>query len=49
MDNLEKKIGGIHNRRIILMSLKTGGLHEKHAVASWNLGTISAFLKPKLV
>jgi hypothetical protein len=25
------------------MSLKSGGLHEKHAVATWNLGTISAF------
>jgi hypothetical protein len=22
---------------------KMGGLHEKHAVATWNLGTISAF------
>jgi hypothetical protein len=22
---------------------KSGGLHEKHAVATWNLGTISAF------
>jgi hypothetical protein len=30
------------------MSLKLGGLHEKHAVATWNLGTISAFaLKTK--
>jgi hypothetical protein len=28
---------------IILMCLKSGGLHEKHAVATWNLGTISAF------
>jgi hypothetical protein len=25
------------------MNLKSGGLHEKHAVATWNLGTISAF------
>jgi hypothetical protein len=25
------------------MSLKLGGLHEKHAVATWNLGTVSAF------
>jgi hypothetical protein len=25
------------------MSLKSGGLHEKHAVATWNLGTISVF------
>jgi hypothetical protein len=42
IDNLEK------NRRhpqqgVLLMSLKSGGLHEKHAVATWNLGTISAF------
>jgi hypothetical protein len=28
---------------VILMSLKLGGLHEKHAVATWNLGTIAAF------
>jgi hypothetical protein len=28
---------------VILISLKSGGLHEKHAVATWNLGTISAF------
>jgi hypothetical protein len=28
---------------VILMSLKLGGLREKHAVATWNLGTISAF------
>jgi hypothetical protein len=27
------------------MSLKLGGLHEKHAVATWNLGTVSAFAK----
>jgi hypothetical protein len=25
------------------MSLNLGGLHEKHAVATWNLGTVSAF------
>jgi hypothetical protein len=28
---------------VILVSLKLGGLHEKHAVATWNLGTMSAF------
>jgi hypothetical protein len=28
---------------VILMSLKSGRLHEKHAAATWNLGTISAF------
>jgi hypothetical protein len=27
----------------ILMGLKSGGLHEKHALALGNLGTISAF------
>jgi hypothetical protein len=27
------------------MSLKWGGLHEKHAVATWNLETISAFAR----
>jgi hypothetical protein len=27
------------------MSLKLGGLHEKHAVATWNLGTISALFE----
>jgi hypothetical protein len=32
-----------------LMSLKSVGLHEKHAVATWNLGTVSANLKPRLV
>jgi hypothetical protein len=28
---------------LIRMSLKSEGLHEKHAVATWNLGTISTF------
>jgi hypothetical protein len=44
IDNFENKL----NRRlaqqgVILKSLKSRGLHEKHAVATWNLGTISAF------
>jgi hypothetical protein len=26
-----------------LKNLKSGGLHVKHAVATWNLGTISEF------
>jgi hypothetical protein len=40
-------------KKIILVALtarelnfdefKSGGLHEKHAVATWNMGTISAF------
>jgi hypothetical protein len=28
---------------VIFTSLKSGGLHEKLAVATWTLGTISAF------
>jgi hypothetical protein len=28
---------------VILVNLKSGGLREKHALAAWNLGTISAF------
>jgi hypothetical protein len=29
------------------MSLKSGGLHEKHAVATWNFETISAFAEDR--
>jgi hypothetical protein len=29
------------------MSLKLGGLHEKHAVATWNLGTSQHLLKDR--
>jgi hypothetical protein len=28
---------------VILLRLKSGELHEKHAVSNWNLGTISEF------
>jgi hypothetical protein len=46
IDNLQKKINQRHPQLgVILMSLKLGGLHEMHAVATWNLGTISAYLK----
>jgi hypothetical protein len=27
--------------RVSFDDFKSGGLHEKHAVATWNLGTIS--------
>jgi hypothetical protein len=30
-------------KEVIFMSSKPGGLHEKHAVATWNLETISSF------
>jgi hypothetical protein len=32
-------------REVILMLLKSSELHEKHAVATCNLGTISAFVE----
>jgi hypothetical protein len=34
---------GLHSNRVNFDQFKSGGLHEKHAVATWNLGTISAF------
>jgi hypothetical protein len=36
------KIGGITTGGNF-DELISGGLHEKHAAATWNLGTISAF------
>jgi hypothetical protein len=30
-------------RKLNFDKFKSGGLHERHAVATWNLGTISAF------
>jgi hypothetical protein len=30
-------------RELNFDAFKSGGLHEKHAVATWNLGTISEF------
>jgi hypothetical protein len=30
-------------RELYFIKLKSGGLQEKHAVAAWNLGTVSAF------
>ena len=29
--------------KLVTTKFKSGGLHEKHVVATWNLGTISAF------
>ena len=29
--------------KLVTTRIKSGGLHEKHVVATWNLGTISAF------
>jgi hypothetical protein len=28
----------IHNMKLVTNKFKSGGLHEKHGVASWNLG-----------
>ena len=33
----------IQNMNSVTTKFKSGGLHEKHVVATWNLGTISAF------
>ena len=29
--------------KLLTTKFKSGGLHEKHVVATWNLGTVSAF------
>jgi len=29
--------------KLVTTKYMSGGLHEKHVVATWNLGTISAF------
>jgi hypothetical protein len=41
----DQSFGGLHSKGEGGNSdeFKSGGLHEKHAVATWNLGTISAF------
>ena len=31
------------NMKLVTTRFKSGGLHEKHVVATWILGTISAF------
>jgi len=31
------------NMKLYTTKFKPGGLHEKHVVATWNLGTSSAF------
>jgi len=33
----------IQNMKLVTNKFKSGGLHEKHVVATWNLETISAF------
>ena len=33
----------IQNMKLATKKFKSGGLHEKHVVATWNLGTISEF------
>jgi hypothetical protein len=44
IDNLERQVIWQHPQQgLIVMNSKSRGLHEKHAVATWNLGTISAF------
>jgi hypothetical protein len=47
VNNLEKEIGKIIHwslKRGDFREFKQGGLHEKHAVATWHLGPISAFI-----
>ena len=29
---------GIQNMKLVTTKFKSGGLHEKHVVATWNLG-----------
>jgi hypothetical protein len=43
--NLEKKniLAALTARELNFDESKSGGLHEKHGGATWNLGTISAF------
>jgi hypothetical protein len=36
-------LGDSCSKRFNIYELKPGGLHEKHAEATWNFGTISAF------
>jgi hypothetical protein len=36
----KESIFSIHSKGVILMNLKSGMLHEKHAVATWDLRTI---------
>jgi len=33
----------IQNMKLVTNKFKSRGLHEKHIVAAWNLGTISSF------
>jgi hypothetical protein len=40
---IKEKLVALSARKLNFDKFKSGGLHEKHAVATWNLGTISAF------
>jgi hypothetical protein len=40
---LKKKLVALPAGELNFDKFKLGGLHEKHAVATWNLGTSSAF------
>jgi hypothetical protein len=40
---LKKKLMALPARELNFDKFKSGGLHEKHAVETWNLETISAF------
>ena len=31
------------NMKLVTNKFKSGGLHEKHVVATWNVGKVSAF------
>jgi hypothetical protein len=44
MHNSEMKFEGLQSKRFNFDEFKPGGLHEKHAVATWKVGTISAFI-----
>jgi hypothetical protein len=36
-------LGGLRTKGFNSEEFKTPGRHEKHAAATWNLGTVSAF------
>jgi len=38
------KYGKGGEKKKVTRKFKSGGLHERHVVATWNLGTISAFV-----
>jgi hypothetical protein len=40
---LKKSLVALPARELNFDKFQSGGLHEKNGVATWNLGTISAF------